>query len=305
MKNNFIYDKDNGIVTILMNNRLGEKFETIISIASFELIKKYSWSYSPKGYAVTSVRTNNKKRVVPLHYILFSKKEGMQIDHINQNKLDNRIENLRYCTHAQNKQNCKKFKNSFLKYKGVTYNKLHNRYSSHIISNGKDYWLGRFYTAEKAAYIYDLAALLLHKDFACLNFSENINEYRNIISTLQSIDNIIRKYKEPAKNFYKTIKTNNTTGYKGVFYDKENNKYMSKWIHKKYEFWLGRFSTKEEAAIAYDLVSYLGCGNIYFNFPLNKEIYNEYLKNFICIKKLVQKIKNKNIAITSNGLGVI
>ena len=43
------------------------------------------------------------------------------IDHIDRNKLNNKIENLREVTHSQNLMNCKSYKNSSSKYKGVTW----------------------------------------------------------------------------------------------------------------------------------------------------------------------------------------
>lgn len=59
-----------------------------------------------------------------------------QIDHINGNQADNRIENIRLCTQAQNQQN----KESV----GATFNKKTNKWQSQIKKSGKTYYLGSF-----------------------------------------------------------------------------------------------------------------------------------------------------------------
>ncbi len=48
--------------------------------------------------------------------------EGMEIDHINRNRRDNRLENLRLVSRSQNNFNKGKYRNNTSGYKGVTLN---------------------------------------------------------------------------------------------------------------------------------------------------------------------------------------
>lgn len=66
----------------------------------------------------------------------------VQIDHINQNTLDNRKSNLRCVTFAENRRNIPKLKNNTTGYKGVSiHNKNRNKigYVAHITFNKKNY----------------------------------------------------------------------------------------------------------------------------------------------------------------------
>lgn len=64
------------------------------------------------------------------------------IDHINHNKLDNRLENLRLVTHQQNQWNR-------VKAKGYCLTKT-NKYESYISINKKRIYLGKYDTEEEA-----------------------------------------------------------------------------------------------------------------------------------------------------------
>lgn len=89
------------------------------------------------------------------------------IDHINGVRADNRIENLRACTHAENACNITVVYGA-TPFKGVT--KLrYGKFQAQITKDRKVRYLGVFDTAEEAAAVYDEAALKLHGEFACIN----------------------------------------------------------------------------------------------------------------------------------------
>ena len=91
----------------------------------------------------------------------------IEIDHINHNKLDNRICNLRECTRSQNQANRLPYKNH--KYKGICFEKRLGKYQAQIKHNYKLYYLGLFDTPEAAARAYNAKALELFGEFAYLN----------------------------------------------------------------------------------------------------------------------------------------
>ena len=77
-----------------------------------------------------------------------------QIDHININPLDNRIENLRVVNNSQNSRNRNKKKNCSSQYKGVCWDKQKNKWKANIAIDGKSKHLGQFDTEEEAAEAY-------------------------------------------------------------------------------------------------------------------------------------------------------
>jgi hypothetical protein len=91
------------------------------------------------------------------------------IDHKNNNRLDNRLENLRISTNSFNSHNVSKRKDTTSKYIGVSYNKSRNKYIGMIIKDKKSYYCGGFDTQEEAAKARDLKAIELYGNFAKLN----------------------------------------------------------------------------------------------------------------------------------------
>ena len=91
------------------------------------------------------------------------------IDHINCNKSDNNIENLREVTNSQNGMNSKSYKNSSSKYKGVCWNKRDKNWASYIKFNYKLINLGQFKLEIEAAKTYNKAAIELFGEYSNLN----------------------------------------------------------------------------------------------------------------------------------------
>ena len=91
--------------------------------------------------------------------------EGMMVDHINMDRADNRIENLRLVNNSQNMHNRLATKASKTGYKGVFVVPSTGRYIAKIKVNGKPRSLGTFATAELAFEAYQKAANDLLPEF--------------------------------------------------------------------------------------------------------------------------------------------
>ena len=72
-----------------------------IDKSDYDLIKWNSWYKSVRWY----VETRKNTKLMKLHRLIMNAPEWSIIDHINRDKLDNRKENLRYCTHTENMRN--------------------------------------------------------------------------------------------------------------------------------------------------------------------------------------------------------
>lgn len=83
------------------------------------------------------------------------------IDHINQNKGDNRIENLRDCTHSENLQNSKIDKRNKHGHKGINF--FYGKWRATIAINKKSKHLGLFEKIEDAINARKKAENDLHK----------------------------------------------------------------------------------------------------------------------------------------------
>lgn len=156
----------------LYHKALGE-CECFIDDIDRHLLKEYKWrlihSRRGKYYIGASAKIKGKWRILHLHRLIMQPGEGLEVDHINGNSLDNRRENMRVCTHTENARNRKSQSGSFSGIKGVTYNKKTDRYISRIIFNYREIYLGSFKTAEDAAKEYDKAAVIYFGEYAKTN----------------------------------------------------------------------------------------------------------------------------------------
>ena len=128
------------------------------------------------GYAslveATGVRTPGgwyKYKRTYLHRYITGATGGMQVDHINGDRLDNRSENLRVCLNEENSRNKGPNKKNKSGYKGVYFNKSTGKWIAQLTVNYKCRHLGTFETAEEAALAYNKAAKQFHGEFAFQN----------------------------------------------------------------------------------------------------------------------------------------
>lgn len=121
-----------------------------------------------KGYLV--IQFQNKPYL--LHQLIWFYFYGYfadQLDHVDMDKSNNRIENLRECTHSQQHANKTKYKNNTSGYKGVQWCSTTNKWRAVLMKDRKGMHLGRFPTKEQAASCYDWHATKIWGEFARTN----------------------------------------------------------------------------------------------------------------------------------------
>jgi hypothetical protein len=117
-----------------------------------------------KGY----IQVFYKNKVYRGHRIIFLLVHGYLpkiIDHVNGDRLDNRIENLRPANECRNSQNARMSKNNTSGIKGVYFDQDRQKWSAEIGANNKRHRLGRFSTKFDAACAAYSARNKLHGEF--------------------------------------------------------------------------------------------------------------------------------------------
>ena len=115
--------------------------------------------YICRGYKTIKLCHKGKQKIYKIHRLVAFAFLGLDIenpkkviDHINRNRLDNQVSNLRIVSNQQNQWN----RNA----KGYT--KEGNNYKARIVINNKKIYLGRFDTEEEANNAYLIAKQIHH-----------------------------------------------------------------------------------------------------------------------------------------------
>ena len=95
------------------------------------------------------MKSNNIHRLVAVAFIENSDNKPC-IDHINNDKLNNNINNLRWCTYQENNRNASIRSDNSSGVKGVSFHKRDKKWESYIIIHGIKNHLGSFNTKEEA-----------------------------------------------------------------------------------------------------------------------------------------------------------
>lgn len=160
---------------------------------------------------------------------------NLVIDHINNDKLDNSKANLRLVTARENSNNLKKHRTGRLV--GAKFNKRRNKFESGIKINNKQISLGCYNTEQEAHDVYKQVCNMLDKSV------EEIQEFFGIRTKSQC-----------------------SSKYKGVSWQKKNKKWVAQAFIKGKQVKLGLYGTEQEA-------------------------YNIYLEALTMLDKTVEEIK--------------
>lgn len=104
-------------------------------------------------------------------WVLMTGRWPKQVDHRNNNSLDDRWQNLRLATQTQNQKNSSIRRDNTSGYKGVHPYKRGKR--KRWVAQIADHHIGYFATAEEAARAYDAEAIKRFGEFAYLNLPSN------------------------------------------------------------------------------------------------------------------------------------
>ena len=145
------YDPETGILTWKHRDRKWCKDERSYNSWNTSHYNKICGSIHPNsGY--NNIRIFNKTyrthRIIWLY--VYGTWPNDQLDHINGNRQDNRLCNLRECTNSENQQNKKIRKDNSSGFMGVSFSKKSQKFQSHIKVNTKSLHLGLFDDAKEA-----------------------------------------------------------------------------------------------------------------------------------------------------------
>jgi len=154
---------------------------TKIDVQDFEDIGRFNWClWAPTGRKHRYAMRKQDKTTVKMHRQILGVKNGVFVDHINGDGLENRRFNLRVATNSQNQWN-QSPREGTSHYKGVCWHIRDKKWTAGLMYHGKRIWIGQFDSEIvggvdigeiAAAKAYDEAARKYFGVFACLNFSE-------------------------------------------------------------------------------------------------------------------------------------
>jgi hypothetical protein len=137
----------------------------VVDAEDYDRLSRYTWFAEGTEKNYYAVRKQNGKSI-KMHREIMNAPEHLVVDHIDHNGLNNRKENLRVCTFAENCRNLRSCRHKSSKYKGVYWNKGCKKWAAQISCDNKTYHLGYFTKA------YDKAAKKYHGEFASPNLPE-------------------------------------------------------------------------------------------------------------------------------------
>jgi len=121
--------------------------------------------YANDGYLLVRIDRRNYRGHRLAWLYTFGEWPNGDLDHINCDRADNRISNLREATRSQNQANMRRPRHNTSGFKGASFHQRKGKWQAIIQKDGKTLYLGLFPTAADAHAAYCAAAQELHGEF--------------------------------------------------------------------------------------------------------------------------------------------
>jgi hypothetical protein len=148
-------------------NYMISDYGRVFSIKRNKFLKPFRDS---QGYYMVVLYNNCIRKTIAIHrlvglHFLENHENKKCIDHINNIRTDNRLENLRWSSYSENSHNAKISNRNTSGVKGITFDKKWNKYRVLIMINNKQKHIGGFKTLEEAKEARQQKANELFKEF--------------------------------------------------------------------------------------------------------------------------------------------
>ncbi len=237
---------------IPLSGQHGEGKFTMVDDEHFSAVSAYTWRFE-NGYATTNIAGSRKH--LRLHRLIIGNPpRGLEVDHIDGNRLNNQRANLRFVTHTQNSQNRAPRQGTSSAFKGVHWNGQKMLWAAVIHADKVRIHLGFFASELDAARAYNVAAVERFGEYARLNVI---------------LDNTVEPvYYRQATPFAR----GGTSQYRGVCFRNDRKRWESRINVAGKTIRLGYFDSEKEAAKSYDIAAKRYHGDrAFLNFPATKE----------------------------------
>jgi hypothetical protein len=165
--------------------QLPNGYNALVDAEVYRLANSLTWGVIHNRrrypYAIHQIRRMGKLLTVKLHQFIASPPNGMLVDHINGDTLDNRARNLRLASHSENVRNSRRRNGSTSRFKGVSWHAKQGHWAARITKDRVTHALGYFEDEREAAEAYDRAAVEMHGEFAMTNQQMYPDEFAEAI----------------------------------------------------------------------------------------------------------------------------
>lgn len=214
MKNNYECRKET--IAIFMKRKNGEVFETIIDCEDFQKVDEFSGTWFWKdgyafGFSGQKYKSTEFRKTWYMHRVVNETPDGIYVDHINFNRLDNRKSNLRNVTYAENIRNRNTLSSNKSGYKGVKWNRRDNTWRVDIKVDGTVKFFGSFDRYEDAVECSKTAYSKLH-----------LTSPESRMTQVRSVEEISETRRK--KN---GIRKHNKCGHKNIYWNERYKKWTA------------------------------------------------------------------------------